>query len=70
MDVLVNRRDGCVALTIEDDGLGFDPSQIVRDDRLGLFGMRERVEMLGGTLLIESAPGKGSTFTVTIPTQP
>jgi signal transduction histidine kinase len=36
--------------------------------RLGLLGMRERVEMVGGTFCVESAPGKGTTIVVEIPT--
>jgi signal transduction histidine kinase len=67
VDVLLNRRSGCVAVTIEDDGIGFDPAQVVRQNRLGLFGMRERVEMLGGSLSIESAPGKGTAISVEVP---
>ncbi|HZF56836.1 MAG TPA: GAF domain-containing sensor histidine kinase [Rubrobacter sp.] len=45
-----------VRLVVEDDGCGFDPSR-VDADRQGLVGMRERVEMLGGTLDVQSAPG-------------
>ncbi|MDQ4127617.1 MAG: GAF domain-containing sensor histidine kinase [Actinomycetota bacterium] len=44
-----------VSLTVEDDGRGFDPS-LVAVDRQGLVGMRERVEMLGGTLDVQSHP--------------
>jgi signal transduction histidine kinase len=35
--------------------------------RLGLLGMRERVEMVGGTFCVESAPGKGTTIRARIP---
>ncbi len=53
-------------LTVEDDGAGFDASY--RDeDRHGLVGMRERVEMLGGDLRIASNPGAGTRLAATVP---
>src|SRR5829696_3777259 len=55
-----------VQLIVRDDGHGFDPSS-VRDDRHGIVGMRERVEMLGGSLETESAPGEGTRLDVTVP---
>ena len=67
VDVLLNRRNSCLVLTVEDDGIGFDPNQPVHANRLGLFGMRERVEMLGGKLVVESAPGKGTMISVEVP---
>jgi len=67
VDVLLNRRNGCLVLTVEDDGVGFDPHQPDHPDRLGLFGMRERVEMLGGKLVVESAPGKGTMISAEVP---
>ena len=61
IDVLLNRRNGCLVTIVEDNGIGFTPDPVVQDQgRLGLFGMRERVEMLGGKLVVESAPGKGT----------
>lgn len=67
VDVLLNRRSGVVVLTVEDNGIGFNPNQPVNEARLGLFGMRERVEMLSGKLIIESAPGKGTMISVEVP---
>jgi signal transduction histidine kinase len=52
---------------IEDDGAGFDVEEALARGRLGLLGMRERVEMLGGSLTIESAPGAGTTIVVEAP---
>jgi two-component system, NarL family, sensor histidine kinase DevS len=52
-------------LTVRDDGVGFDPT--VATSGFGLVGMRERVELLGGDLQIESSPGAGTTVTVTLP---
>ncbi|MBL0388688.1 PAS domain S-box protein [Tumebacillus sp. ITR2] len=57
-----------VELHIEDTGVGFDPTQLkVRGTGLGLYGMRERVSLLGGTLKIESAPGEGTAVHVVVP---
>lgn len=67
VDVLLNRRNGGLVLTVEDNGIGFNPNQPVNEARLGLFGMRERVEMLSGKLIIESAPGKGTMISVEVP---
>ena len=67
VDILFNRRNGCLVLTIEDNGVGFNPNLLANENRLGLFGMRERVEMLGGSLVIESSPGKGTTISVEVP---
>ena len=55
-----------VWLTIEDDGRGFDVSE-APEDRHGLVGIRERAEMLGGTLRLQSGPGKGTRVEVTVP---
>ena len=67
VDVLLNRRSNCLVLTVEDDGIGFDPNQPIHPNRLGLFGMRERVEMLGGKLVVESALGKGTMISAEVP---
>jgi signal transduction histidine kinase len=56
-----------VVLDVQDDGRGFDPGQAGAGGGFGLAGMRERVEQLGGTLLIESGPGGGTTLVVEIP---
>jgi signal transduction histidine kinase len=62
-----------VALDTRDDGTGFDPGGAgdaagsIREGGFGLGTMRERVERLGGTLSIESAPGEGTTLAVELP---
>lgn len=66
IDVLVERRDGRVMVMVEDDGKGFAPATAGGAECLGLIGMRERAEALGGTLTIESAPGEGSTIAVEV----
>jgi signal transduction histidine kinase len=54
-----------VHLTVRDDGHGFDPA--AKADGFGLIGMRERAELLAGRLEVDSAPGQGTTVTVTLP---
>lgn len=54
-----------VALDIFDDGVGFDVNE---DNGFGLRAMRQRVEALGGTFGVESAPGEGTVVAVQIPT--
>ncbi len=69
-DVLLERRNGEVVLIIEDDGVGFDPSAMLRrpDERgMGVIGMRERAALAGGKLEIESETGKGTTIFVRVP---
>ena len=64
--VVVTRSDGSVSVVVEDDGAGFDPDA-TPGGRLGLLGMRERVELVGGTIDIESRPGAGTTVAAQIP---
>lgn len=69
--IVLQLSDGLVHLRIQDDGQGFDPAHASRDavesQRLGLLGIRERAEMLGGQVQIESAPDKGTCLQVSIP---
>ena len=63
--VTIVEADGRVTVTVEDTGRGFEPSG--REDGYGLLGMRERVELLGGTLAVESAPGDGTKVMARLP---
>jgi len=67
VDVLIERRDGHVVAMVEDDGKGFVHVAAGSTERLGLLGIRERAEALGGTLTIESSPGEGTTIAVEVP---
>jgi PAS domain S-box-containing protein len=61
---------GGVAVSVCDDGCGFDPSLLGPTDLAGHFGlrqMRERILDLGGTLDIHSAPGQGTELIITLP---
>jgi signal transduction histidine kinase len=66
-DVLLESCEQGLLLIIEDNGIGFDYDEAVQRGRLGLFGMRERAEMLGGHLVVESSPGAGTTVFVEVP---
>lgn len=65
-DVILERRGDQIITIIEDNGVGFDP-ETKPGGRLGLLSMRERAEMIGGKLEIESAAGSGTTIHVEIP---
>ena len=71
ISVVVERRAHSVIAIIEDDGCGFDVRTVLdtpqQDGKLGLHGMRERAELLGGRLQLESTPGSGSSVFVKIP---
>ncbi len=69
VDVLLEQRREKVILMIEDDGVGFEyvQAQSGKNGRLGLVGIHERAEMLGGSLVIESEPGAGTTILVEVP---
>jgi signal transduction histidine kinase len=64
--VSVERPDGRVRVTVADNGKGFDPAS-VGDDRYGLRGMRERAEMVGAELVIDSRPADGTRIVVDLP---
>jgi len=71
VSVILARDDRNVQVIIEDDGVGFDVENLmsdpIEDRRLGLVGMQERVQLVGGEFKIES--GAGTTIVVTIPLQ-
>lgn len=68
--VTIEKLSSAIRMTIEDDGKSFEVRSAFRRGgrkRLGLLGMRERIEMVGGRFQVESAPGKGTIITGTIP---
>lgn len=69
-EVTIRCIDGCIHMAVTDNGHGFnvdDKSSTKEHQRLGLLGMRERVEMIGGTFCVESAPGHPTTVRVELP---
>jgi len=70
VEVSIEKREGTVAMKITDNGKGFPAERVFqarKNQRLGLLGMRERLEMVGGNFTIQSVPDKGTTITVQVP---
>jgi PAS domain S-box-containing protein len=70
VDVTIRKLRDRVCMTIQDNGKSFDPARLryrKGGQRLGLLGMRERLEMVGGRFELQSAPGQGTTITAQIP---
>lgn len=68
-EVVIKKQKTGICMDVKDDGIGFDVGAILnakKNSRLGLLGMKERVEMLGGTFWVESAPGKTTTVHVEV----
>ena len=68
--VCIESLGGSIRMDITDNGQGFDvagKSNTKKHNRLGLLGMRERVEMVGGTFCVESSPDHSTTVRVAIP---
>jgi signal transduction histidine kinase len=73
VDISIRPHADAVRMIIQDDGRSFDVQKVLharRRKRLGLLGMRERVEMVGGTFTVESTSGKGTTIQADIPSNP
>jgi signal transduction histidine kinase len=71
-DVDIERRNGSVCMKIRDNGKGFQEERLLQANngkRLGLLGMRERLEMVGGHLSVTSKPGKGTMVLAEMPVQ-
>jgi signal transduction histidine kinase len=69
VEVKLRRRSNTVTVTVVDDGGGFDMRDVMRTEGsgLGLFGMRERLALIGGAVEIQSAPGRGTTVIARVP---
>jgi signal transduction histidine kinase len=70
VEVNFEKLPNAICLKIKDDGKSFQAQRVMhskRNTRLGLIGMRERLEMVGGSFSVESAPGKGTTIRAQIP---
>jgi signal transduction histidine kinase len=73
VDIGIQQLPDSVRMRIKDDGKSFDVEHVLharKGRRLGLLGMRERVEMVGGTFAIDSAPGRGTLIEVHLPSRP
>jgi len=76
--VTLERRNGYISIVVRDEGNGFDlgappiaeaPNGTL-SSKFGLFSIRERMKALGGTSAVDSAPGQGTTVTLTLPFKP
>lgn len=68
--VTIVRSGEVIEMSVQDDGKAFNVARAFRSiagHRLGLLGMRERLEMVGGKLELQSSPGKGSTIIARVP---
>lgn len=69
--VLLRKNEKSITAIIEDNGVGFEKDEVnssqAKRRRLGLYGMEERVALIGGAMTIESKPGSGTTIYVEIP---
>jgi signal transduction histidine kinase len=66
--VTLARQDGALEFTVSDDGVGMAPG--APNDGMGVRGMRDRIEAVGGDFEITSTPGQGTRVRGTVPTQP
>jgi len=67
----LSQSDGAVELLVRDDGMGFDVPKTLdwaaNRGHLGLLGMKERVQILGGHLEVDSKPGLGTRIRLSLP---
>jgi PAS domain S-box-containing protein len=63
----LSQKDDHILLRIKDDGIGFNKEQVGQKRTLGILGMKERTEMMGGHYEITSAEGKGTVVIVNVP---
>ena len=70
VDVRIHRFADTICMRIKDNGKGFLTAKVLhakKQERLGLLGMRERLDMVGGKFTVTSAPGKGTTVQARVP---
>jgi signal transduction histidine kinase len=70
--IRISRKNRIFCCSIEDDGVGFDVRAVETDHKrrgLGLIGMQERLNAIGGTLSVDSEPGRGTKILIRLPTE-
>jgi signal transduction histidine kinase len=68
VDIVLEHTHEHVSLIVEDNGIGFNPSEVQTvPEGFGLIGMRERAALAGADFQIESAPGSGTTVILRVP---
>lgn len=73
-EIAATEQDGCLVLSVTDDGIGFDARAVAMSKPTarggyGLFSVRERINFLGGDIQIDSTPGDGTVAVLTVPLQ-
>jgi signal transduction histidine kinase len=66
VSIVLTRKPESISVVVEDDGVGFEPDR-QDGDGIGLIGMRERVGLFGGRVVLESRPGAGTTVVAEVP---
>jgi PAS domain S-box-containing protein len=73
VDVHIRHGDGLLQIDVRDDGIGFSPARtgasVSKSGGFGLFNIREKLEYLGGSITIDTAPAKGTSITIVVPLQ-
>ncbi|HEX8991107.1 MAG TPA: GAF domain-containing sensor histidine kinase [Anaerolineales bacterium] len=69
VDVDFDFSSAALRVSVRDDGIGFDPDAVMKlpGEHLGLIGMKERAESLGAGLKVDSAPSRGTSITLSLP---
>jgi two-component system sensor histidine kinase DegS len=65
--ILVVDSEGNLRITVEDDGIGFEPESVDQQVHFGLALMRERIEIAGGVLYVDSRLGEGTRIIAKLP---
>jgi signal transduction histidine kinase len=70
--ILLTRQDGKLVIRVEDNGVGFNPEQLMGENHMGwgIRGMEERISLLGGKFYLGSEPGKGTLLLAEVPLAP
>lgn len=69
VNVSIAEDEGSLRVSVRDDGIGFDPRNVDAANHFGLLLMRERVEMVGGVLHVETSPGAGVQIVAKLPSR-
>ncbi len=67
LQVYLTSKPNELELIVQDSGIGFEPEKAIQEQGLGLASMRERVKLMGGDLLIDSQPRRGTTVQARVP---
>lgn len=72
VEIHVDYEDSRLRVTIQDDGIGFDATDVMASasGKMGLIGMRERAQSIGGRIEVQSTPGHGSRIVFDVPVAP